>query len=348
MCSDPTGKWIWILIGAIFGGISSAASGGDFWQGFVMGAIAGAIGEGVGEVFKAFKVATTVWSSMASGAIGGGLTSVAFGGDFWSGALQGGLAGGLSYELNDIIKGGNSVKDIAKSKHPVNEAFKFGFKKEFMALVLHSNQKDVLTQMLESWFYDQIENGHYPGWGSGSSSNGDEEAIDSSKFASMTKEEKMEYIFGKNGSPYKTYEEAKAHMKEVEVKVWKYDEKTGKKYSSTEMLVVNEKLVKVVKAIFNEIYNDPERFPINVTSSFRWPDPYINHPNGTAIDINPDQNYMIKNGAILCGKEWSPGMNVLSMPSNGSVVNIFKKYGWDWGGSWRSCKDYMHFSFLGG
>jgi hypothetical protein len=25
------------------------------------------------------------------------------------------------------------------------------------------------------------------------------------------------------------------------------------------------------------------------------------------------------------------------------VIDIFKKYGWKWGGNWRSSKDYMHF-----
>jgi len=27
------------------------------------------------------------------------------------------------------------------------------------------------------------------------------------------------------------------------------------------------------------------------------------------------------------------------------VVQIFKKYGWKWGGNWKGMKDYQHFSF---
>jgi hypothetical protein len=48
-----------------------------------------------------------------------------------------------------------------------------------------------------------------------------------------------------------------------------------------------------------------------------------------------------------CREEWSPVTNIFSIPANGSVVNAFKKYGWGWGGDWKSSKDYMHFSYFG-
>ena len=30
--------------------------------------------------------------------------------------------------------------------------------------------------------------------------------------------------------------------------------------------------------------------------------------------------------------------------ANGPVVRAFASIGWEWGGSWRSLKDYQHFS----
>ena len=43
---------------------------------------------------------------------------------------------------------------------------------------------------------------------------------------------------------------------------------------------------------------------------------------------------------------WAPGENPYSIPPNGDVVKSFKKYGWGWGGEWRSKRDYMHFSYF--
>lgn len=42
------------------------------------------------------------------------------------------------------------------------------------------------------------------------------------------------------------------------------------------------------------------------------------------------------------GKTHKEG-KVLSMTSSGSVVRIFRKYGWFWGGYYSEPKDYMHF-----
>jgi hypothetical protein len=33
--------------------------------------------------------------------------------------------------------------------------------------------------------------------------------------------------------------------------------------------------------------------------------------------------------------------------AGGPVVAAFRSIGWGWGGSWRSSKDYMHFSVNG-
>ena len=71
------------------------------------------------------------------------------------------------------------------------------------------------------------------------------------------------------------------------------------------------------------------------------------HSYGVACDIKPTQNYMIRNGQVISGSYWKPGKDPYSITSNGIVVTTFAKYGWIWGGSWSSSKDYMHFSFTG-
>ena len=72
------------------------------------------------------------------------------------------------------------------------------------------------------------------------------------------------------------------------------------------------------------------------------------HCLGTALDINWEENYMCtKSGAPLTGSYWKPGEDAYSIPANGEVVRIFAKYGFGWGGTWNSKKDYMHFSYFG-
>jgi hypothetical protein len=107
MRTDPTGKWVWLLVNAIIGGISSEANGGNFWSGFGIGAITGGIGAGVNTVLSsAFNMtAGALSTNILSGAIAGGITNKGFGGDFWKGAGQGALGGAVSWGVNQCIGG---------------------------------------------------------------------------------------------------------------------------------------------------------------------------------------------------------------------------------------------------
>lgn len=76
------------------------------------------------------------------------------------------------------------------------------------------------------------------------------------------------------------------------------------------------------------------------------------HAYGRAIDVNPVQNpYVLANGSILdpAARPYldrstgAPGMAV----RRGVLVDTFASRGWKWGGSWRSTKDYQHFSVTG-
>ncbi|MBQ3051161.1 MAG: M15 family metallopeptidase, partial [Clostridia bacterium] len=107
-------------------------------------------------------------------------------------------------------------------------------------------------------------------------------------------------------------------------------------------------------AIFEEIYNDPEQFPIHSIGGARFSDT-LRHSWGCAIDINPVENYYIHyaSGSQVGTCCWE---NVSQYPwidsrycitPNGSVVRAFAKYGWGWGGQgWSTAADYMHFSIL--
>ncbi|MDD4048767.1 MAG: M15 family metallopeptidase, partial [Clostridia bacterium] len=169
-----------------------------------------------------------------------------------------------------------------------------------------------------------------------------------------TEQERIEYVFGKDtklwDDVYQTKSEAKKHMKTVEVKIWKYDEKTKTKVPGIKSITINEKLADVIVKIFDEIYNDPEQFPIDWdTAAFNWRGDGSKsmHNQGLAVDINWEKNALVSNdGKIMAGKLYKPGENIYSIPKSSSVVRAFKKYGWYWGGDWESKKDYMHFSYL--
>lgn len=162
-----------------------------------------------------------------------------------------------------------------------------------------------------------------------------------------TESERYDYIFGSGKKSYSSKEEAQSNMVNMKLAVWKMDN-NGQKYSSNVYIDINKKLEKTVQAIFGEIYNDPEKFPIKSIGGWRWPDAYINHPSGTAIDINWEENAMYVDGKVAVGKYWSPGLDPYSMAADCSIVRAFRKYGWDWGGLWDTPNDYMHFSYLGG
>lgn len=68
------------------------------------------------------------------------------------------------------------------------------------------------------------------------------------------------------------------------------------------------------------------------------------HSYGRAIDINPYQNpAILRSGRVIPeGADFDPKVKG-TIDHDSPVVKIFDRYGWDWGGRWRSLKDYMHF-----
>ena len=163
-------------------------------------------------------------------------------------------------------------------------------------------------------------------------------------------------LFGdQNKRRFANRAEAEASMTTVIIPVWKLV--NGQKAASTMSLSVHSAIAQDVVEIFTEIYNDPEQFPIHDVGGYSWRGDTATgeHNCGTAIDINANENYQIRDGQIEAGSCWEPGTNPYSIAPDSSVVRIFAEHGWSWGGdAWayssddsEGYHDHTHFSYLG-
>lgn len=168
---------------------------------------------------------------------------------------------------------------------------------------------------------------------------------------------KYQILFGSTEqSRYAGKADAETHMVTVTVPTWQL-KSDGTKVSKDRSLAVNAAVADDVVAIFTEIYNDPEQFPIKDLGGYSWrgDSSRSEHCLGTAIDINYMENYQVREGVAETGTHWTPGADPYSIPEGSSVVRAFEKYGWSWGGdAWAGdadpatgYHDYMHFSYLG-
>jgi hypothetical protein len=103
--------------------------------------------------------------------------------------------------------------------------------------------------------------------------------------------------------------------------------------------------------------DDDQVMAANVTSGFNCRSTtggtaFSQHSYGRAIDLNPVQNPYVRGDAVQppAGRDYvdrsdrRPGMVL----GNDAVVRAFASVGWEWGGDYRSLKDYQHFSANGG
>lgn len=161
---------------------------------------------------------------------------------------------------------------------------------------------------------------------------------------------KYSLVFGDLSNPrYESEEEALLNMVQISVDVWSLDS-NGTKTPSIRTLTVHKAVAELVQAIFKEIFEGPEKFPIKDLHGYAWrQSPTSEHRLGLAIDLNYDENYMVMNdGRVVAGSFWLPNENPFSIRPDGDVVKAFKKYGFSWGGdAWPNSKDYMHFSYFG-
>ena len=168
--------------------------------------------------------------------------------------------------------------------------------------------------------------------------------------------EKYNYLFSsdaryytKQNPPmgYRNAAEAKAHMVTISVKVWVKSGSNRK--TATWKLTVNRKLAESIKAIFEDIYALPIKFPIMQLKCFsyrtvRGPGLYSSdilshHSYGAAIDINKPYNLFYRS------KDKRNPNNPYTIPKE--VIAVFEKHGWFWGGNFKEGLDTMHFQYLG-
>lgn len=163
----------------------------------------------------------------------------------------------------------------------------------------------------------------------------------------MTNEEKWQFLFG-DSDGFSSPEEAEAHMVGVRIRYWDFKSgSSGEKVTKYKWVQVHEKLESTVKGIFEDIYNLPEKPVIHSVGGFRKGTGTSEHDIGAAIDVNPNENYCIdSDGTIVSGKYFKPGEDPYSMPLDGSVELVFRRYGFS-RGLWAHRKDYMHYSLFG-
>ena len=173
------------------------------------------------------------------------------------------------------------------------------------------------------------------------------------RYREMTTEQRRVALFNDpNKTHFSSSADASSFMTTITVPTWRINS-AGEKFSATETLTVHKLVKDEVVLIFQEIYSDPERFPIKAGNigGARFTDT-LRHSWGCAIDINPTENFycQVSGGQTraLSGSHWRPGTDPYSIQAGGSVVRAFAKYGWGWGGQgWSGgYYDYMHFSIL--
>ncbi len=130
-------------------------------------------------------------------------------------------------------------------------------------------------------------------------------------------------------------------------------------------VLINKKVVKDIKNIFEFIKSS--HFPVakvipvvkyswsdqasmidNNTSSFNYRKVkgykvLSPHSYGLAIDINPLQNPHIKGKTIQPVNAKYDVKALGTIIRDSKLVSEFRNMGWQWGGLWRSSKDYQHF-----
>lgn len=166
-----------------------------------------------------------------------------------------------------------------------------------------------------------------------------------------------------------------ANTEVIEIKCWFWedpnDETNLNKVTKTKKFAVNSSIASLFKHAFADIYNDPSKPVLNLndTGMGTWVlrgknhngnNTMSSHSLGCAIDINPSTGSFKVNG-IWYGngyKHKKMTKNIWEqlpechnkyhvLYEGCPIVEIFKSYGFVWGGDWTTGTDCMHLSFIG-
>ena len=171
---------------------------------------------------------------------------------------------------------------------------------------------------------------------------------------------KMENVTLRKGCPVGRKRLREAHVT--------YRTPTGD--SAQGFVIVHESVAEETKQIFQELFEhafviqeikpasahagyDNHLMATNTTSAFNCRKvtggkSFSKHSYGKAIDINPLWNPYVKGKKVMppMGKPYAVQRDKLSQPgllrATSLPVQLFKKAGWQWGGDWKSLKDYQH------
>lgn len=178
-----------------------------------------------------------------------------------------------------------------------------------------------------------------------------------------------------NDNKDKLYKIAQTNTETIRIKCWYWedpsDDSNFNKVTKEKVFAVNSALAQLYIHAFEDIYNDPSKPVLNLgdggmgTWSIRGknhnPNAHLStHSLGSCIDINPSTGSFRVNGtwygnayghqtmSEAIWKELPECHNKYHVLYDGCpIVEVFKSYGFVWGGDWSSTKDCMHLSFIG-